>query len=157
MNDARSLTLTRAASGDPSPALSALRAGPRFLRNNKKLFLIIFSLSLSSAAYAQAPGTAGFRTKEQERQEFIAKLKRDIAKVAHSVEVTKELIGRSRGAPFLPDIYLRLAELYVEQARYEFYVVHEERGENAKGSAVVPTARLLKEKAVETYERILSE
>ncbi len=106
---------------------------------------------------SQAPGQAGFRTKEQERQEFIAKLKRDIAKVSHSVEVTKELISRSRGAPFLPDIYLRLAELYVEQARYEFYVVHEERGENSKGSAVVPTARLLKEKAVETYERILAE
>jgi cellulose synthase operon protein C len=112
---------------------------------------------LSSLIISQAPGQAGFRTKEQERQEFIAKLKRDIAKVAHSVEVTKELIGRSRGAPFLPDIYLRLAELYVEQARYEFYVVHEERSENSKGSAVVPTARLLKEKAVETYERILSE
>src|SRR4051812_27231494 len=103
----------------------------------------------SPSAFAQAPGSAGYRTKEQERQEFIAKLKRDIGKVGHSVEVTSELISRSRGAPYLPDIYLRLAELYVEQARYEFYLVHEERGESAKGSAVVPTARLLKEKAVE--------
>ena len=112
---------------------------------------------LPIAASAQLPGQAGFRTQAQQREELIGKLKRDIAKVAHSVDVTKELIARSRGAPFLPDIYLRLAELYVEQARYEFYLVHEMRGESSKGSAVAPTARLLKEKAVETYLRILSE
>ena len=109
------------------------------------------------AARAQLPGTAGFRSETEQRKELVEKLRRDIAKVAHSVEVTKELIARSRGAPFLPDIYLRLAELYVEQAKYEFYLVHEERGESAKGSAVAPTARLLKEKAVETYQRILAE
>ncbi|MCA9550137.1 MAG: tetratricopeptide repeat protein [Myxococcales bacterium] len=108
-------------------------------------------------ASAQLPGTAGFRSETEKRQELVEKLRRDIAKVAHSVEVTKELIARSRGAPYLPDIYLRLAELYVEQAKYEFYLVHEERGESAKGSAVAPTARLLKEKAVETYQRILAE
>ncbi len=110
-----------------------------------------------AALWAQAPGSAGYKTEAQQRNEFIAKLRRDIAKVAHSADVTKELISRSRGAPFLPDIYLRLAELYVEQARYEFYLVHEELGESSKGSAVAPTAKLLKERAVETYERILSE
>ncbi|MEM1025873.1 MAG: tetratricopeptide repeat protein [Myxococcota bacterium] len=109
----------------------------------------------SLSARAQVPGTAGFQSQNEQREELIAKLRRDISKVAHSVEVTQELISRSRGAPFLPDIYLRLAELYVEQARYEFYLVHEERGESSKGSAVAPTARLLKEKAVETYQRIL--
>ncbi|MEM7675822.1 MAG: tetratricopeptide repeat protein, partial [Myxococcota bacterium] len=109
------------------------------------------------SASAQLPGQPGFRTQAQQRDELVGKLKRDIAKVAHSVEVTKELIARSRGAPFLPDIYLRLAELYVEQARYEFYLVHELRGESSKGSAIAPTAKLLKEKAVEIYLRILSE
>jgi tetratricopeptide (TPR) repeat protein len=117
----------------------------------------LLGLGLTASAHAQAPGSAGYKTRQEEQQEFIAKLRRDIAKVAHSVEVTKELIQKSRGAPFLPDIHLRLAELYVEQSRYEFYLVHEERGESSKGSAVVPTARLLKEKAVETYQRILSE
>ncbi len=106
-------------------------------------------------ARAQLPGSEEYQTQSQKREELIAKLRRDIAKVAHSVEVTQELISRSRGAPFLPDVYLRLAELYVEQARYEFYLVHEERGENAKGSAVAPTSKLLKEKAIETYNRIL--
>lgn len=124
----------------------------------KRTVCLALGLSLLSARVeAQAPGTAGFRTQQQQRDEFIQKLRRDIAKVAHSVEVTKELIGRSRGAPFLPDIYLRLAELYVEQARYEFYLVHEERGEGSKGSIAAPTAKLLKEKAIETYERILSD
>ncbi|MGF1511741.1 MAG: tetratricopeptide repeat protein [Myxococcota bacterium] len=119
------------------------------------LSALVLILSTPSTLRAQVPGSEGFRTQTQQREELIEKLRRDISKVAHSVEVTQELISRSRGAPFLPDIYLRLAELYVEQARYEFYLVHEERGETAKGSAVAPTARLLKEKAVETYQRIL--
>lgn len=123
----------------------------------KKSIPILGLLLFATPALAQAPGTAGFRTAAEQRDELIAKLRRDIAKVAHSVDVTKELIARSRGAPYLPDIYLRLAELYVEQARYEFYLVHEERGESSKGSAVAPTAKLLKEKAVETYQRILSD
>ena len=129
---------TRSAAGVAATALLVTALGP-------------------SIAVAQLPGQPGFRTQAQQREELVAKLRRDIAKVAHSVEVTKELIARSRGAPFLPDIYLRLAELYVEQARYEFYLVHEMRGESSKGSAVAPTAKLLKEKAVETYLRILSE
>ncbi|MEQ8979952.1 MAG: hypothetical protein RL846_18585, partial [Deltaproteobacteria bacterium] len=104
-----------------------------------KRLVVLCSLLLASPALAQAPGSAGFKTASEQREELIQKLRRDIAKVAHSVEVTKELIARSRGAPFLPDIYLRLAELYVEQARYEFYLVHEERGESSKGSAVAPT------------------
>ncbi len=123
----------------------------------KKLALTLICLTAPTVAFAQLPGSADFQTETAKRQELIEKLRRDIAKVAHSVEVTKELISRSRGAPFLPDIYLRLCELYVEQARYEFYLVHEERGESAKGSAVAPTAKLLKEKAVETYQRILAE
>lgn len=117
---------------------------------------LVFALA-PATGLAQLPGSADFQTESAKRKDLIEKLRRDIAKVAHSVEVTKELISRSRGAPFLPDIYLRLAELYVEQARYEFYLVHEERGESAKGSAVAPTAKLLKEKAVETYQRILND
>jgi len=120
-------------------------------------FLSLAILLSSTPAGAQLPGTEDYQTKSQKRDELIAKLRRDIAKVAHSIEVTQELISRSHGAPFLPDIYLRLAELYVEQARYEFYLVHEERGERSKGSAVAPTAKLLKEKAVETYQRILAD
>ncbi|NJK89613.1 MAG: tetratricopeptide repeat protein [Myxococcales bacterium] len=122
-----------------------------------RLVLALLFLSSGNMALAQLPGTEGFQSQTQKREELISKLRRDIAKVAHSVEVTQELISRSRGAPFLPDIYLRLAELYVEQARYEFYLVHEERGESSKGSAVAPTAKLLKEKAVETYNRILAD
>jgi tetratricopeptide (TPR) repeat protein len=127
------------------------------MRHLLTITAVTVALATPLRAQAQLPGSEGYQTQSQQRQELIAKLRRDIAKVAHSVEVTQELISRSRGAPFLPDIYLRLAELYVEQARYEFYLVHEERGEKAKGSAVAPTAKLLKEKAVETYQRILAD
>lgn len=114
-------------------------------------------LSLAASAEAQVPSRFDPDREQTERQLLIAKLERDIAKVARSIEVTEELIARSRGAPYLPDIYLRLAELYVEQSRYEFYRVRESRGEGGDGAAVAPTSRLLKEKAIEIYRRILSE
>lgn len=146
---------------DKASTAKATRAS-RALARTLTLTLTVSAFALTyglreQSARAQAPGSASYRTQAQKRQEFIGKLRRDIAKVAHSIEVTNELIGRSRGAPYLPDIMLRLAELYIEQARYEFYLVHEERGEDAKGSAVAPTAKLLKEKAVETYIRVLDE
>lgn len=131
-------------------------------------FAMLLLLALgASPALAQRPGQAGYRTEAEARAIFVEKLRRDISKVSRAIEVTEELIARSRGAPYLPDIYLRLAELYVEQSRYEFYLVNEERGDAPAGSdsadrpastsAVAPTSRLLKEKAVETYRRILQD
>ena len=119
--------------------------------------ILSVTLFIVPPADAQQPNEAGFRTQAEERAIFVEKLRRDIAKVSRAVEVTEELISRSRGAPYLPDIYLRLAELYVEQSRYEFYLIHEERSSGSSGAAVAPTARLLKEKAIETYRRILSD
>lgn len=119
--------------------------------------LILLSLLGSSVAAAQVPGPGGPRSAADERKLFEEKLRRDIGKVARAIEVTETLIARSRGAPYLPDIYLRLAELYAEQSRYEFYLVHDSRGDGEGGAAVAPTSRLLKEKAVEMYRRILSE
>ncbi|MBW1873145.1 MAG: hypothetical protein JRJ19_13835, partial [Deltaproteobacteria bacterium] len=52
----------------------------------------------------------------EEKAEFVDGLKRDIIKVEHSIDVTKDLIKKSKGAPYLPDIVFRLAELYVEKS-----------------------------------------
>ena len=124
------------------------------MRSGTCVFTFTLALALAAPAGAEPPRPG---SKEAARQLLLEKLRRDIAKVARSTEVTKDLIGRSRGAPFLPEIHLRLAELYVEQARYELLLVRESRGEGGQGSVVAPTAKLLKEKAVETYLRLLSE
>ena len=124
-------------------------------RHHRVVAWVLFLTLAPFSALAQAPGREGSRSEAEEREILVEKLKRDITKVTRAIEVTEELIARSRGAPYLPDIYLRLAELYVEQSRYEFYLVNEDKEEG--GAAVAPTARLLKEKAIETYRRIMDE
>ncbi len=88
----------------------------------------------------------------EEKAEFIEGLRRDIIKVDHSIEVTKDLIKKSKGAKFLPDIIFRLAELYVEKSRLVYYLEVETRGQQAASSA---EAKLLKNEAITVYNDVL--
>ncbi len=97
------------------------------------------------------------QSRAKEKQALIEKLKRDIFKVDRSILETEKLIARSRNAPYLPDLQFRLAELYVEKSRYVYYLAAEQRPEGMKGAMVSPETRLLKEKAVQLYRRLLRE
>lgn len=96
-------------------------------------------------------------SKAKEREELITKLKRDIFKVDRAIGETERLIAKSRNAPYLPDLQFRLAELYVEKSRYVYYLQAESRPEGASGAIVSPETRLLKNKAVQMYFRLLRE
>jgi cellulose synthase operon protein C len=96
-------------------------------------------------------------SKQKEKEEFVTKLKRDIFKVDRSIGETERLIGKSRNAPYLPDLQFRLAELYVEKSRYVFYLQSETRPEGQKGAMVSPETKLLKQKAMQIYNRVLRE
>src|ERR1700734_1818948 len=92
--------------------------------------------------------------KAKERQELIDKLKRDILKVDRTVGVTRGLIVQSKAAPYLPALFFRLAELYVEKSRYMYVLQSEESTSSSdKGSIIAPEIRLLKEKALQVYNR----
>jgi len=89
-------------------------------------------------------------------EDEVARLKREITKVRFAIDSTKELIDRSRGQPYLPDLYLRLAELFVEEARNHYFIAYE--GTKRRERAVTSVqARLLKEQAIGVYKRILDE
>ncbi len=103
------------------------------------------------------PGFNPIVSKTKEREELIAKLKRDIFKVDRAIGETERLISKSRNAPYLPDLQFRLAELYVEKSRYVYYLQAESRPEGASGAMVSPETRLLKQKAVQLYFRLLRE
>src|SRR5687767_6875352 len=90
-------------------------------------------------------------------REELARLKRDISKVDKSIDVTKGLIARSKGERYLPDLYFRLAELYIEKSRLVYFRILEEAGADDKAAVVAPEARLLKDQAIAVYRRILSE
>ena len=90
----------------------------------------------------------------EEKEEFVEGLKQDIIKVDQSIQVTKDLMNRSTGAPFLPDIVFRLAELYVEKSRMSYYLEVETKGvEQAVGC---PECKLLKNEAINIYRDIMA-
>ncbi len=74
-------------------------------------------------------------------------LRANIQKVDLAIEETERMISRSMGKPFLPDLHLRLCELYVEKSRYVYHL-------HGAGNAS-PEAKLLKEKAIRLYDELL--
>ncbi len=96
-------------------------------------------------------------SRQKEKGELIEKLRRDIFKVDRSIGETDKLIAKSRNAPYLPDLQFRQAELYVEKSRYVYFLQSETRPEGQKGAMVSPETKLLKQKAMQIYNRILRE
>lgn len=96
-------------------------------------------------------------SRTREHEELLGRLKRDIFKVNRSILETERLIGLSRSAPYLPDLQFRLAELYVEKSRYVYYLQAEQRPEGMRGPLVSPETKLLKQKAMQLYNRLLRE
>jgi tetratricopeptide (TPR) repeat protein len=80
-------------------------------------------------------------------------LKRDIAKAKFAIRKTKVLIAKAGEADYVPDLYLRLAELYVERARYHYHLDAGERP-SREGVKSIP-AQVLKTSAISTYRRLL--
>ncbi|NMB77387.1 MAG: tetratricopeptide repeat protein [Myxococcales bacterium] len=116
---------------------------PALRRLGGAALLILFATLLSGFSLTDGA---------EEKAEFVEGLKKDIVKVDHSMTVTKELIRRSKGAPFLPDIIFRLAELYVEKSRLVYYLDVELKGEQA---ATSPEAKLLKNEAITVYRDVM--
>ena len=100
--------------------------------------------------------TYGYQKQDSalEKQKYLEKLKGDKRKVELAVETTKKLIGRSKNKPYLPEIYLRLAELYVEQSRIEYFL--RKADEHSTSSQLDQLAsHTMKTRAIEIYRRIL--
>src|SRR5664279_1395509 len=80
-------------------------------------------------------------------------------KVDFAITQTKSMIQKARGASYLPDLHMRLAELYTERARYAWLVVYERqraRGDTTR-ALEAPEARLLKNLAIGVYIRLVRE
>ena len=78
-------------------------------------------------------------------------------KVDFAINQTKGMIQKARGASYVPDLYMRLAELYTERARYAWLVVYEKRKARGDDSRALeaPEARLLKNLAIGVYSRLV--
>jgi len=105
--------------------------------------------------FALAPVLMGAAADDGEM--VVAQLTQNIAKVDHTIRATKDLIKQSGDAVYLADLYVRLAELYVEKSRYAFARLAEQDPSASKTVAgdTALEVRIVKEMAIDTYERVL--
>ncbi len=94
------------------------------------------------------------KDKAEEKKKSILRLERDRHKVELAIETTKTLIDRSRQRPYLPELYLRLAELYIEKSRIVF-LLRKSRQTESNSSLNQLESNSLKKQAIEIYQRIL--
>ena len=124
------------------------------------LFMII-SLLLCSAIYGEEDAVSeeyGYEKKDKaaEQKRFLEKLENDYKKVDMAIDNTKTLIDRSRNRPYLPEIYLRLAELYIEKSRIVYFIRKNQVSDSLKSLKQFESTNL-KNQALEIYQRILDD
>jgi tetratricopeptide (TPR) repeat protein len=127
-----------------------------FLKNAVLILAIVLLWHFSASASAALHTRYEYQKKDeaQEQKKYMAKLRQDKNKVEMAIESTKALIDQSRTKPYLPELYLRLAELYIEKSRIVYFI----RTSGAKASTNALDhleSNTLKKQAIETYQRVL--
>ncbi len=91
----------------------------------------------------------------EEKKRYVIKLDQDKRKCELAIINTKTLIGRSKNRPYLPDLYLRLAELYIEKSRLAFFLRKSQQDGGGERALDQYESNMLKKQALEIYQRIL--
>ncbi len=117
-------------------------------RLTRWLAVLVLAVSIPAAGCATAKQSLADTTE-------VERLRLRITKVRNAISETRQTIAQSRGATYLPELYVRLAELLSEEARYHYQLAYE-REQRASRVMHVPQVRLLKEEAIEIYETGLS-
>ena len=92
-----------------------------------------------------------------EKKHYIVKLEQDKRKCDLAIENTKTLISRSKNRPYLPELYLRLAELDIEKSRLVFFL-RQSQGNSGEARALDQyETNTLKTQAIEIYQRIIDQ
>ena len=120
------------------------------------LLLVVGQLALVPASPQAAVDEYEYEQKDQsaEKKKSIQRLEQDKRKVQMAIETTKTLIDRSRQRPYLPELYLRLAELYIEKSRI-VYLLRKSQQTDGAGALDQLESNTLKQQAIELYQRIL--
>ncbi len=105
-------------------------------------------LVLGLALLACGPGRVDVRDTPR-----VERLRLQITKARNAIEETRQAIALARGAPYLPELYVRLAELTGEEARYHYQVAYE-REQRSEKALHVPQVRFLKEQAIGLYKQV---
>ena len=95
------------------------------------------------------------RDEAEEKKRYVIKIEQDKRKCELAIVNTKTLISRSKNRPYLPELYLRLAELYIEKSRLVYFVRKSQQDSNEDRALDQYEANMLKQQALEIYQRIL--
>ncbi len=117
----------------------------------------LITLMAGLVVLAAAPPDRPDFDKARAQQQLVAELKRNVFKVERSIDETEALISTSRDAAYLPDLQLRLCELYVEKSRYVYHLAAATSAPGQQGPIVSPEVKLLKQKAIGMYDRLIRE
>lgn len=133
------------------------------LANTIRLLISILVLAgYASTVSGDVPDEAQKYVYEQkdeaaEKKRYIIKLQQDRDKCDLTVINTKTLISRSKNRPYLPELYLRLAELYIEKSRIVYFLRKSEQTDSSERALDQYESNMLKQQAIEIYQRILSQ
>jgi tetratricopeptide (TPR) repeat protein len=94
---------------------------------------------------------------DEEKKQYMVKLDQDKRKVELAIINTKTLISRSKNRPYLSELYLRLAELYIEKSRVSYFLRKRQQDEGGGQALDQYESNMLKKQAVEIYQRILNQ
>lgn len=113
----------------------------------------VLVLAPAGAATGPAP------RQELDQADTIARLTHDLEKMDRAIDETKSIMRASLDAPYLPDLYFRLAELYVEKSRFEHArgVEQQVEGKKALSEDKSLAVQLSKKIAIETYQKIATD
>ena len=112
------------------------------------MYRIVSTLLLCLLAACTVPNT------ELRDQPQVERLRIQISKARNAITETRRAIAEARGAPYVTELYVRLAELLGDEARYHYQVAYEREQRSGK-SLHVPQVRFLKEQALGIYNQVL--
>ena len=128
------------------------------MRRALLLFALLVPAFANAATGGKLPGEEIVgRADDEDPKAFVKRVKSDLVKVDASIDATKTLLAKSKDSLLLPDISLRLAELYVEKSRLLYYKAVEERATKSGEAVAAPDAKYFKELAIELYKKILKD
>ncbi len=94
---------------------------------------------------------------DEEKKQYMVKLDQDKRKVELAIINTKTLIARSKNRPYLSELYLRLAELYIEKSRISYFLRKSQQEDGGEQALDQYESNMLKKQAIEIYQRILNQ
>lgn len=126
---------------------------------NQCLFAVVALILLGVGNLLSAQTTFVYEEKNaaEEKKHYLVKLEQDKRKCDLAIINTKTLIARSKNRPYLPELQIRLAELFIEKSRVVYFLRVNQQDADQQRALDQYEANMLKQQAIEIYQRILND